>query len=177
MDKIEKNINKGLNNSISAKKEFLSNASLRDLLTKAISEIILCLNNKGRLYIAGNGGSAADSQHLAAELVCRFKKNRAAIPAEALSVDTSIITAIGNDFSFDEIFSRQLEAKLDKNDIFLGISTSGNSKNIIKALKTSNYIGAKSIILTGRDGGDTKNLATYCICVPSQALFRNYIYV
>ncbi len=158
-------IKTAIKNSIELKKIFLD-TSLNSFC-KAASAIVNSLKNGGRLYIAGNGGSAADAQHMAAELIVKFKKLRAPIPAEALSVDTSVITAIGNDFGFKEIFSRQLEAKANKKDIFLAISTSGNSPNIIAALEKCLELGVTSVLLTGKDGGKAKELANVSIYVPS----------
>lgn len=116
------------------------------------------LKTGGKIIFIGNGGSAADAQHLAAELVGRFRKNRKALAAIALTTDTSILTAVGNDFGFDEIFSRQIKALAKNNDLLVGISTSGKSKNIIKALKVSKAIGLKSIGFLGQDGGEIKKI-------------------
>lgn len=110
----------------------------------------------GKILIAGNGGSAADAQHFATELTVRLKKNRKSIPALALTTDTSALTAIGNDFSFDKIFSRQLEGIANKKDIFIGISTSGNSKNIIEAFKFCKKNKIYSLGILGNSGGKSK---------------------
>ena len=110
----------------------------------------------GKILIAGNGGSAADAQHFATELIVRLKKNRKSIPALALTTDTSALTAIGNDFSFDKIFSRQLEGIANKKDIFIGISTSGNSKNIIEAFKFCKKNKIYSLGILGNSGGKSK---------------------
>ena len=112
----------------------------------------------GKIIFIGNGGSAADAQHLAAELVGRFRKNRGALAAIALTTDTSILTAVGNDFCFDEVFSRQIEALAKKGDLLVGMSTSGKSKNIIKAIERAKAIGLKSVGFLGKDGGDIKGL-------------------
>jgi len=112
----------------------------------------------GKIIFIGNGGSAADAQHLAAELVGRFRRNRKALAAIALTTDTSILTAVGNDFGFDEVFSRQIEALAKKGDLLVGMSTSGKSKNIIKAIERAKAIGLKSVGFLGKDGGDIKNL-------------------
>lgn len=134
----------------------------------AIELMMNSYQKRGCLLVAGNGGSAADAQHFVAELVVKLNKNRDPIKAVALTVDTSIITAAGNDFSYDDIFSRQVEALAGPNDVFLGITTSGNSPNIIKCLKVCKEIGAKSILLTGRDGGVAakENLADVVIIAP-----------
>ena len=134
----------------------------------AIQLMLNSYKNKGGLYVAGNGGSAADAQHFVAELVVKLNKNRDPIKAVSLTVDTSIITAAGNDFSYDDIFSRQVEALVGPNDVFFGITTSGNSPNIINCLKACKKIGAKSILLTGRDGGVAvkENLADVVVIAP-----------
>ena len=115
--------------------------------------IIAAYNNGGKVFIAGNGGSAADAQHIAAELVSRFYRERKALAAESLTVNTSNLTAIANDYDFSAVFSRQLEANARKGDIFWGISTSGNSKNIIAAIQTARNIGMKVVGFTGEGGG------------------------
>jgi len=127
-------------------------------IVKIASLFIKSLEAGGKIIFIGNGGSAADSQHLAAELVGRFNKNRKALAAIALTTDTSILTAIGNDFGFDQIFSRQIEALAGNKDLIVGISTSGQSKNIIKALETAKAIGLKSVGFLGKDGGNIKNM-------------------
>jgi len=126
----------------------------------------------GKLLLMGNGGSAADSQHIAAELIGRFKKERKAIPALALTVDSSSLTALGNDYGFEFIFSRQIEALANPNDAVVGISTSGNSKNIIRALNLAREIGAKTIGLMGNDGGGMKDCVDIGIIVPSNDTAR-----
>ena len=120
----------------------------------------------------GNGGSAADAQHIAAELVGRFKKERKAIPALALTVDTSSLTALGNDYGFDTIFERQVEALANKHDAVIGISTSGNSENIIRAVNKANSIGAFTIGLLGNDGGKLKDAVNLPIIIPSNDTAR-----
>jgi D-sedoheptulose 7-phosphate isomerase len=126
----------------------------------------------GKLILMGNGGSAADSQHIAAELVGRFKKERRAMPAIALTVDTSSLTALGNDYGFDTIFERQVEALAGDNDAVVGISTSGNSENVVRALKKANEIGAETIGLVGNNGGRIKEVANLSIVVPSSDTAR-----
>ena len=121
-----------------------------------------------KLLICGNGGSAADAQHIAAELTGRYKSTRRGLPAIALTTDTSAITAIGNDFGYDEVFRRQVEALASKDDIVLGISTSGNSENVIRALKEAKEIGCKTIGFSGRDGGKMNTLCDVNIVIPSE---------
>ena len=121
-----------------------------------------------KLLVFGNGGSAADAQHVAAELVGRFQRERAAMPAIALTVDTSILTAIGNDYSFKQVFARQVEALGGRGDVAMGISTSGESPNVLAALQTAKAKGLKTIALTGRDGGSIGRAAEIHVNVPDQ---------
>jgi D-sedoheptulose 7-phosphate isomerase len=152
--------------SIEAKESFVSQDDQMAVFERAVLEVIARYKAGGRLYIAGNGGSAADAQHLAAEFVSKLARDRDPLPAEALTVDTSILTAIGNDYGYDQVFSRQIYAKLGKSDIFLGITTSGNSVNILNALDACRELGVPSIVFSGRDGGHARNKATYCVVVP-----------
>lgn len=138
--------------------EKLMDGDYTDNLEKIVNLIVESMRNGGKILIAGNGGSAADAQHFAAEIVGRFVLERKGYPAIALTTDTSILTAVGNDYGYDSIFSRQVEALGNKNDVFIGISTSGNSKNVIEAVKIAKEKGLKTIGLTGRDGGIMKNL-------------------
>ena len=162
-------------------KQFLkASADLKYQVAETLSEEILhsaysirdCLSAGGKLLLMGNGGSAADSQHIAAELIGRFKKDRKAIPALALTVDSSSLTALGNDYGFEFIFSRQIEALANPNDAVIGISTSGNSKNIIRALNLAREIGAKTIGLMGNNGGEMKGCVDIGIIVPSNDTAR-----
>ncbi len=162
-------------------KKFLKNsADLKYHVAETLSDQILnaartirdCLSNGGKLLLMGNGGSAADCQHIAAELIGRFKKERKAIPALALTVDSSSLTALGNDYGFDTIFARQVEALAAPNDAVLGISTSGNSKNVILGLNTARELGAKTIGLMGNDGGSMKDSVDIGIIVPSDDTAR-----
>ena len=130
----------------------------------------LCLNalkNGNKILIAGNGGSAADAQHFSAELTGRFKKERISLPAIALTTDTSALTAIGNDYGYKYVFSRQLEGLGNEEDVFIGISTSGNSKNIIEAIHKAKEKNIKIITLLGKDGGKIKDLGDINIIIPS----------
>lgn len=124
------------------------------------------------IYLMGNGGSACDCQHFAAELVGRFQKERQAMAAVALTTDTSILTALANDYGIEVIFSRQVEALVRPGDLVVGISTSGNSPNILKALERANERGAVTVGLTGRTGGKLKALCDICICIPSDITAR-----
>jgi D-sedoheptulose 7-phosphate isomerase len=162
-------------------KQFLkTSGDLKYQVAETLSEKILhaahtirdSLSAGGKLLLMGNGGSAADSQHIAAELIGRFKKERKAIPALALTVDSSSLTALGNDYGFESIFSRQVEALANPNDAIIGISTSGNSKNIIRALNLAREIGTKTIGFMGNDGGAMKDCVDIGIIVPSNDTAR-----
>jgi D-sedoheptulose 7-phosphate isomerase len=156
-----------IKNSYEIKKAILEDNKLIELISN-IGEILIKTYKSGnKLLIAGNGGSAADAQHIAGELVSKFYFDRPALPAIALTTDTSILTAIGNDYGYEKVFSRQIEANGVKGDVFLEISTSGNSKNIIEGIKTAKNKDILTIGLTGRNGGKMKDLCDYCICVPS----------
>jgi D-sedoheptulose 7-phosphate isomerase len=136
-------------------------------IEQAASMVIQTLINKKKILFFGNGGSAADAQHLAAELSGRYKIERKGLPGIALSTDTSALTAIGNDYGFDEVFRRQVEAIASQGDLLYGISTSGNSTNVNKAIEFGRSIGCKTIGITGRNGGNLKKLSDLCIVVPS----------
>ncbi|MDD4953610.1 MAG: D-sedoheptulose 7-phosphate isomerase [Candidatus Omnitrophica bacterium] len=138
-----------------------------------ISEIIIdALRKNGKLIVFGNGGSAADSQHIAAELVGRFKKDRSALAAIALTTNTSILTSLANDYGYEIVFAKQIEALGQKNDVALGISTSGKAKNVANAIKQAKKMGIKTIALTGGDGGDLSKLADLSLLVPSGVTAR-----
>jgi len=135
-------------------------------------KIVESMKKGGKLLIAGNGGSAADSQHFAAEIVGRFVLERKGYPAIALTTDTSILTAIGNDYGYDMVFSRQVEALGNKNDIFIGISTSGNSKNIVNAINVAKEKGIYVIGMTGKDGGVMKDMCDKCLILNYKSTAR-----
>jgi phosphoheptose isomerase len=126
-----------------------------------------CLRSGNKVLVFGNGGSAADAQHLAAELVGRFGKDRRPLPALALTTDTSVLTALGNDYGFDDVFARQIRAMVEAGDLVIAISTSGRSPNVIKAVRASRAAGARTVALTGRDGGELSALVDIAIVVPS----------
>ncbi len=147
-------------------KERLSKDCMNDIIEMA-HMIIAGLRQGRKVVFFGNGGSAADAQHISAELVGNFKKVRPALRALALTTNTSILTAVGNDISFDEIFSRQVNASIEKGDVAVGISTSGRSKNVILGVQEAARIGAKTIALTGGDGGRLAPLCDHTVIVPS----------
>ena len=141
--------------------------------TKEAAEICIeCLKKKKKILIFGNGGSASDAQHLAAEIVGRYKANRKGLAAISLATDTSILTAISNDFGYDNVFSRQIEALANKGDVLIGLSTSGNSKNVINGIKLADQFGCKTIGFSGNSGGDLKSLCDVNIIVPSNVTAR-----
>ena len=154
--------------SIGVKELILSDENLISNIEKASQIIIDGYRNGGKVLFCGNGGSAADAQHLAAELSGRFYYDRPALEAEALHVNTSYLTAVGNDYSFDLIYSRILSASGKAGDVLVGISTSGNSKNVLEAQKVAKQKGMKIISLTGESGGEMKNTADCLINVPSK---------
>lgn len=162
-------LKKNLEASIQAKHQLLADEECLRLFSKAVDAVVDRYKQGGRLYIAGNGGSAADAQHLAAEFVSKLARNRAPLPAEALTVDSSILTAIGNDYGYDQVFSRQIAGKATNKDVFLGITTSGQSPNILKALEQCRIMGVPSIVFCGRDGGAAKLMADHCIIAPGVA--------
>jgi len=146
--------------------------TLADDILQAARLIGRSLSQGGKLLLMGNGGSAADCQHIAAELVGRYKKERPALAAIALTVDTSALTAIGNDYGFDTVFSRQIEALAHPGDVLLGLSTSGNSENIILALKRANELKVATLALLGKGGGRAREHADVALVVPSDDTAR-----
>jgi len=163
---------KKLEESIDVKKRILENEELIDKIQASAEMIINTLRDGGKVLICGNGGSAADAQHIAGELLGKFYMIRRALPAIALNTNTSVITAIGNDTSFDEIFSRQVEALGTEKDVLMAISTSGNSRNVIKAIEKAKEKGMKVIGLTGRSGGMMRDICDVLLNVPSQDTLR-----
>lgn len=145
----------------------LNSISLSEKIEESINEIIKCFKRGNKIIIFGNGGSAADAQHIVAEFIGRFQKERKSLPAISLTTDSSIITSLANDYSYDIVFSRQCESLVSKGDIVMGISTSGKSKNVEEGIKTAKKRGAITIGLLGGDGGTIKNVADISIVVPS----------
>ena len=169
--KTKETIKSLINESVETKKLMLDPDHIANI--EAIADkIVEAYKNGKKTIIAGNGGSASDALHFAAEMVCRFEKNRKAVSSIALSENTSTITAIGNDFGYDQIFSRQLEAFGEKGDIFIAISTSGNSPNILKALEMAKNMGIFSIGMTNSDGGKMKEKCDMCYFAPSKITAR-----
>lgn len=162
-------LRRNLQDSIDAKRALLDDSAQVAAFDAAVRMVIGVYQRGGRLYIAGNGGSAADAQHLAAEFVSRLARERRPLPAEALTVDSSILTAIANDYGYDQIFVRQLCAKATTSDAFLAITTSGNSPNILCALQECRCLGVPTLLFTGRDGGAARSLADHCITAPGAA--------
>jgi D-sedoheptulose 7-phosphate isomerase len=142
-----------------------------DTIEKAAKTIINCIKKGGVVYICGNGGSAADAQHIAAELIGRFLKNRKALPAIALSTDTSVLTAVANDTGFDKIFARQVEALAKKGDCLWALSTSGKSPNVLAAAKLAKKRGAKIIAFTGKTKSPLEKISDVCFCAPNDKTF------
>lgn len=153
--------------SISVKSALLNDSFTIELIDKAADLITKAYRRGKKTMLAGNGGSAADAQHIAGEFVSRFYFDRPGIPSIALTTDTSILTAIGNDYGYEKLFERQVQTQGVEGDIFIGISTSGNSANVVKALEACKEKGIHTISLTGQGGGKMKELSDICIEVPS----------
>jgi D-sedoheptulose 7-phosphate isomerase len=158
--------------SIATKQIMLSSSELVATIAKVSEILVASLRQGNKVILFGNGGSAADAQHIAAELVGRFAFDRPALPALALSVNSSCVTAIGNDYGFDHVFSRQIEALAKAGDVAVGISTSGKSANVVKAVLTARQMGLRTVGLTGASGGTLAKSAEFCICVPSEDTAR-----
>jgi D-sedoheptulose 7-phosphate isomerase len=142
------------------------------ILEQIAAEMTRAMMHRGKILLFGNGGSAADAQHLAAEFVGRFRRERRGLPAIALTTDTSILTAIANDYSFDDVFRRQVEALCNEGDVVIGISTSGNSKNVCAALRKARELGAFTVAFTGAGGGAIAGIANATVCIASKDTAR-----
>ena len=153
--------------SIDVKQQVLQNEELLSTIKKVVDVITSSLKNNGRIYFCGNGGSAADAQHLAAEFSGRFYTDRKALPAEALHCNTSYLTAVANDYSYDVVYARLIDGIGNKGDVLVGLSTSGNSGNIIKAFEVAKEKGITTVGFTGLSGGAMKSLSNYLINIPS----------
>ena len=158
--------------SYETKQAIYENEDLLDKIEDVARRCVALYKTDKKTILAGNGGSAADAQHIAAELVGRYGFDRPSIPSLALTTDTSNLTAIGNDYGYDQVFSRQLEGMGQEGDIFIGISTSGNSVNIIKAFESAKKKGITTVAFTGRDGGEMAKMADVALIVPSHATPR-----
>src|ERR1700751_360029 len=167
MRDFQQRVIRSIQESISAKDRLLGSEESVAIIARVSEALVETLQNGNKLILFGNGGSAADAQHIAAEFVGRFAFDRPALPALALSVNTSCVTAIGNDYGFDQVFSRQIEALGQKGDVLIGISTSGNSANVLQAMSTSKKLGLRRIALTGCIGGKLKSEVESCLCAPS----------
>jgi D-sedoheptulose 7-phosphate isomerase len=158
--------------AIAAKEALLRDEHYQNQVIRVAVRIAQSLSSGGKVIFFGNGGSAADAQHLAAEFTGRCLKDRPALAAIALNVNSSSITAIGNDYGFDSIFARQLEALGKEGDVAIAISTSGNSPNVIRGLETAKSKSICTVSLTGNSGGKLKSIAEYAICIPSEETTR-----
>ena len=169
---VQNTINDLIKASISVKEQIISDGVMAPILEEVIQIITNTFQNGGAVYFCGNGGSAADAQHLAAEFSGRFYKDRKALPSEALHCNTSYLTAVANDYSYDVIYSRLIEGIARKRDVLIGLSTSGNSGNILKAFEMANSMGVITIGMTGAGGGRMKAISNYLIEVPSNTTPR-----
>jgi len=170
--KMKNYIKNQIKKSYETKQDIYNN---EDLLNKIELVAIKCVELykiKNKTILAGNGGSAADAQHIAAEMVGRYGFDRPSLPSLALTTDTSALTAIGNDYGYDQVFSRQLEGMGQEGDLFIGISTSGNSVNIVKAFESAKAKGITTVALVGRDGGEMAKIADIALIVPSDSTPR-----
>jgi len=164
---MREDIVKRIEENIGVKKSILNDTHLIDTIERAATVVVTAIKNGNKVIFCGNGGSAADSQHLAAELIGKFYFNRRSLPAVSLTVNTSIITAIGNDFGFDKVFARQLEGIGKAGDVLIGLSTSGNSENVVEAFRLAKELGISTVAFTGESGGILRDLADILINVPS----------
>ncbi len=165
-------IEERIKESISTKEAVLQSPELLKLVEGAANEICFCLKNGGKVLLCGNGGSSSDASHIAGELVGRFQRERKALPAIALNGDIATMTAVANDYGYEKVFERGVEGLMTKQDVLIGISTSGNSENVYLAVVKAKEIGGKTIALLGKDGGKIKNEADISIIVPSDCTAR-----
>jgi D-sedoheptulose 7-phosphate isomerase len=156
-----------LQSSIDLKTQLLSNDHILQAIVDISNDIIHCYKNKGKVFWCGNGGSAADAQHLSAELTGRFYFDRGPLFSEALHVNTSYITAVANDYSYDQVYARLIKGFGSKGDVLIGLSTSGNSENVVEAFKAANDLGLTTVAFTGQTGGKMKDLVKYLVNIPS----------
>jgi len=161
-----------LQDACRTKQKVLEDARLVALIAEVMDVCIDALRNGNKLLLAGNGGSASDAQHIAAELVGRYEQDRAGLPALALTTNSSQVTAIANDYGYDFLFQRQVQALANAGDVFFGLSTSGNSKNVIQAIEQCKKQQVKTVGMTGQSGGQLAAMCDYCINVPSDNTAR-----
>ena len=160
-------IKSSIQESMRVKQALLEDPHLLGQIDEVVNEFVTALRSGHKILLFGNGGSAADAQHIAAEFVGRFQMERAPLPALALTVNTSALTGIGNDYAYDNVFSRQVEALGVAGDVAVGISTSGKSPNVLKALAAAKAKGLATVAMTGRFGAMMQDVSRYCLCVPS----------
>jgi D-sedoheptulose 7-phosphate isomerase len=168
MEDLRNRIADAIRESVEVKQKLSGDNELQDILFVLAGKMADCLRGGGKVLFCGNGGSAADAQHLAAELSGRFYSDREPLYAEALHVNTSYLTAVANDYSYEEIYSRLVKAKGREGDILIGISTSGNSPNILRAVETGNRLGMITAGMTGESGGKMQGLCNYMVRIPSK---------
>lgn len=161
------NIYKIIEESIAVKQQILNDEALQNTVQQITDAVVAAFEAGHKVMFCGNGGSAADAQHLAAEFSGRFYKNRRALPSDALHCNSSYLTAVANDYSYDDIYSRLVDGTMDKGDVLIGISTSGNSPNIVKAFETARNKGITTVGFTGATGGKMKDLSDYLLNIPS----------
>lgn len=165
-------ISQRLQDSIEIKQALIENKFLQENLSELIDKIVNALKSGHKLVLCGNGGSASDALHFAGEIVGRFQKERRSWPVVVLNADVATMTAIANDYGYDDIFARQAQGHVDSGDIFIGISTSGNSENVYRACKVANVQGAVTAALLGKDGGKIGKIVNYPIIVPCKTTAR-----
>lgn len=158
--------------SISTKESILSSTEILKAIEDAATLVVNCLGSDGKVLLCGNGGSASDALHIAGELVGRFQKERKSMPAYALNADVATMTAIANDYGYEKVFERGVEGLMKSGDLLIGISTSGNSENVYRAISKAKEIGGKTIALLGKNGGKIKDIADVSIIVPSNVTAR-----
>lgn len=165
-------IQERIKDSVALKQSLLADNELLETVDIVATSIVSAIKNGKKIVLCGNGGSASDALHFAGEIVGRFQKERKAWPAVVLNADTTTMTAISNDYGYDEVFARQAEAHINPGDVFIGISTSGNSGNIYKAIEVAKEKGSKTVGLLGKDGGKIKNIVDYPIVIHSNVTAR-----
>jgi len=167
MDEVERL----LRESIATKERFLQQGGAA-VVRRMADAVLNALRNRRRIYVCGNGGSAADAQHIAGELVGRFMRERAPLPCVALTTDTSVLTAVANDYSFEAVFERQVDALMERGDVLIALSTSGRSPNVVRAVEAARARGAVTLGFSGRDGGELAERCDVCLVAPSEVSAR-----